>query len=344
MPSHERVRRRPRYPENFVNKSPMSAPTLLVLGNPAAKHLSALERLPKEARIVIGEKEGAFRDSIGEARAVLLAGDYRELLHTLWARLQRLEWVHSMWAGLEGVLFPELVESPVVLTNSRGVFARSLGEFAIAGMLHFAKHLDRMRSQQAKSQWQPFEVEELHGRVLGIVGYGQIGREAAKRARAFGMLIRVLRRHAHKAAQDDLVERVYTEGELLELLASADYLLVAAPLTAETRGLIGQKAFAAMKPNAVLINLGRGPVVVEEHLVQALKKGAIRGAVLDVFDTEPLPAQHPLWKMDNVLISPHTADRTATWLQEAMDLFVENYRRFAAGEPLLNVTDKRLGY
>jgi hypothetical protein len=137
------------------------------------------------------------------------------------------------------------------------VFARSLGEFAIAGMLHFAKQIGRMKSQQAAARWQPFEVEELHGRVLGIVGYGSIGRAAAERAASFGMRIHVLRRHAERAAQDALVERVYAAGELTGLMAASDYVLAAAPLTAETRGLIGAQAIAAMKPNAVLINLGR---------------------------------------------------------------------------------------
>lgn len=322
----------------------MRAPTLLVLGNPAAKHLALLDRLPAETHILAGVTEEAFSAAVAEAPAVLMAGGYRELLRALWPRLRQVEWVHSMWTGLEEVLFPELVESAVTLTNSRGVFARSLGEFAIAGMLHFAKQIGRMKSQQAAARWQPFEVEELHGRVLGIVGYGSIGRAAAERAKAFGMRIHVLRRHAERAAQDALVERVYTEGELTGLMAASDYVLAAAPLTAETRGLIGAQAIAAMKPNAVLINLGRGPVVAEEHLVRALRAGSIRGAVLDVFDEEPLRPRHPYWSMDNVLLSPHTADRTATWLEEAMELFVENYRRFAAGQPLLNVADKRLGY
>lgn len=322
----------------------MRALTLLVLGNPAARHLALLERLPAETHILAGVTEEAFNDTVGEAQAVLMAGSHRELLRALWPRLKRLEWVHSMWTGLEDVLFPELVESPVPLTNSRGVFARSLGEFALAGMLHFAKQIGQMKRQQAAGQWQPLEIEELHGHVLGIVGYGSIGRAAAERAKSFGMRIHVLRRHADRVAQDPLVDQIYVPTELDALMASSDYVLAAAPLTAETRGLIGARAIAAMKPGAVLLNLGRGPVVAEEPLVAALREGAIRGAVLDVFDQEPLPPDHPFWGMENVLLSPHTADRTATWLQEAMELFLENYRRFAAGEPLLNVADKQLGY
>jgi phosphoglycerate dehydrogenase-like enzyme len=318
--------------------------TILVLGNPAARHLASLDQLPGDTRIITGENANAFQAAAPEAHVVLLAGYSAELLRSLWPELRQLQWVHSLWAGLEATLFPELVESPVILTNGRGVFARSLGEFALAGMLHFAKNLSRMKAQQASARWESFDVEELHGHTLGIVGYGSIGRVAAERARAFGMRILALRRHPEKCGDDRRVDRAYAPGQLNELLAASDYILVAAPLTPETRGLIGEAAFAAMKPNAVLINLGRGPVVVEAQLVRALRERRIRGAVLDVFDEEPLPAGHPLWSLDNVLLSPHTADHTDTWLQEAVDLFLENYRRFAAGEPLLNVTDKRLGY
>jgi len=322
----------------------MPSHTILVLGNPAARHLALLDRLPGDTRILTGETVEAFQYAAAEAQVVLLAGNYAGVLRSLWPELRQLQWVHSLWAGLEATLFPELVESPAILTNGRGVFARSLGEFALAGMLHFAKNLSRMKAQQASARWESFDVEELHGHTLGIVGYGSIGRVAAERARAFGMRILALRRHPEKCADDRRVDRAYAPGQLNELLAASDYILVAAPLTPETRGLIGEAAFEAMKPNAVLINLGRGPVVVEAQLVRALRERRIRGAVLDVFDEEPLPAGHPFWSLDNVLLSPHTADHTDTWLQEAVDLFLENYRRFAAGEPLLNVTDKRLGY
>lgn len=323
----------------------MPSHTILVLGNPAARHLALLDRLSSGGtRVLIGETLEAFQHAASEAQVVLLAGSYAELLRSLWPELRQLQWVHSLWAGLESTLFPELVESLVILTNGRGVFARSLGEFALAGMLHFAKNLSRMKAQQASARWESFDVEELHGHTLGIVGYGAIGRVASERARAFGMRILALRRHPEKCANDPLVDRAYAPGQLNELLAASDYILAAAPLTPETRGLIGEAAFAVMKPNAVLINLGRGPVVAEEQLVHALRERRIRGAVLDVFDEEPLPAGHPFWSLDNVLLSPHTADHTDTWLQEAVELFLENYRRFAAGEPLLNVTNKQAGY
>jgi phosphoglycerate dehydrogenase-like enzyme len=319
--------------------------TILVLGNPAARHLALLDTLANNGtRVITGESVDAFQHAAGEAQVVLLAGNYAGLLRTLWPELRQLRWVHSLAAGLESTLFPELLESPVILTNGRGVFARSLGEFALAGMLHFAKQLSRMKAQQANQRWEMFDIEELHGHTLGIVGYGAIGRVAAERARSFGMRILALRRHPEKCADDPLVDRAYAPEQLIDLVAESDYILAAAPLTPDTRGLIGAAAFAAMKPNAVLINLGRGPVVVEEQLVRALREHRIRGAVLDVFDEEPLPAGHPLWSLDNVLLSPHSADHTDTWLQEAVELFLENYRRFTASEPLLNVTHKQLGY
>jgi len=274
----------------------------------------------------------------------LLAGDYAPLLRALWPQLARVQWVHSLWAGLEATLFPELVASPVVLTNGKGVFARSLAEFALTGMLYFAKNVTRMKAQQAAARWEFFDVEELHGRTLGIVGYGSIGRATAALARAFGMRILALRRHPERSMGDALIDRAYGQNELNALLSASDYVLAAAPLTPETRGLIGEAAFAAMKRSAVFLNLGRGPVVDEDALIRALKEKRIRGAVLDVFSQEPLPAGHPLWGLDNVLLSPHTADHTATWLNEAMQMFLDNYTRFAADEPLLNVADKRLGY
>lgn len=317
--------------------------TLLVLHDPTARHLALLERLPPEIRIVASGEAAALRAAAPEARALLLgAGPYRAELEALWPDLQNLEWIHALSAGLEGFLFPALVESPVVLTNSAGVFARSLGEFALAGMLYFAKDLARMKRQQAAGEWTCFDVEELHQRTLAVVGFGAIGRAAAERARAFGMRVHAMRRSP--AAPDALVDRWFTGEELDEMLSTADYLLVSAPLTPATRGLLDARRLALLPPHSVLINLGRGPVVAEAALIEALSERRIRGAVLDVFDTEPLPAGHPFWTMDNVLLSPHTADHTATWLTEAMEFFLDNFERWHTGQPLLNVTRKSEGY
>jgi phosphoglycerate dehydrogenase-like enzyme len=211
-------------------------------------------------------------------------------------------------------------------------------------MLHFSYDLRRVVRQQEAGLWEPFEAQELHGRTLGIVGYGGIGSAAAERARPFGVKILALRRRPALSERDPLLDATYAPERIGELMAASDFVLVAAPLTPETRGLVGEAQLAAMKPSAVLINVGRGPVVDQAALLRALEAGRIRGAALDVFDVEPLPSGHPFYRMPNVLLSPHTADRVTGFFQLSLDCLRENLRRFRAGEPLLHVVDKQAGY
>lgn len=309
----------------------MSSSTLLVLNDPAAPYLKWLDKLPAGVRIAAGASAEAFRQAAPAADAMLVGAVPRELVEEVFLMAPRLKWVHVMWAGLDSLLFPALVESPVTLTNGRGVFARSLAEFVIAGMLWFAKDIRRMRRQQREQRWEKFLVEELHGKQLGIIGHGSIGRAAAALATAFGMKVIGVGRSSPPEEFDEVIEK-------------SEYILVSTPLTPETRGLVGEAEFRRMRPEAVLINVGRGPVVEEAALIAALQEGRIRGAVLDVYDQEPLPPGHPFWSMENVLLSPHCADNTPTWLDEAMQLFLENFARYSAGEPLKNVVDKKAGY
>ena len=318
--------------------------TLLVLANPAARYLAALERLPDSTHIVVGDTKEAFLDKVAGADVIFTGMGFAPLLRELWPDATRVRWVHSFSAGLDNVLFPELIESTAVMTNARGVFARSLGEFVIASVLFFAKELRRMIRQQREGVWEPFDVEEVHGQTMGIVGYGEIGRAAAERAHALGMKTIALRRRPELSSDDPLVDRTVGPDGLFDLLREADYVVVSAALTPSTRGMIGEAELNAMKRSAVLINVGRGPVVVESALVRALRENRIKGAALDVFDEEPLPVGHPFYDLENVLLSPHSADHTATWLDEAMQLFVENFERFVKGEPLHNVVDKSEGY
>lgn len=260
------------------------------------------------------------------------------------SKARRARWVHSLSAGVEGILTPEFTASPLPLTNARGVFARSLGEYAITAMLYFSKNLKRMLAQQEAHHWQIFDVDELYGRTLGVVGYGEIGRAAAKLAKPFGMRVLALKRRPERAANDPLVDEIYTPGRLNELMAASDYVLVAAALTPETRGIVNEAALRSMKKSAVIMNLGRGPLIVEDALIRALREGWIHGAALDVFNVEPLPAGHPFYDMENVLLSPHCADNTNGWLDLTMRFFLENFKRFAAGLPLENIVDKTKGY
>jgi phosphoglycerate dehydrogenase-like enzyme len=277
------------------------------------------------------------------AEVILHWGGPRDLLRSTFLASPEVRWVHSRAAGLDNVLFPELVESPSALTNGRGVFSQSLGEFALAAILYFAKDFRRMIRNQMAGRWEPFDVEEIAGQTVGIVGYGDIGRAVASRVHAMGMHVLALKRHV-PASGDQLIERFYAPNQLMDLLAQCDYVVVAAPLTPETRHMISDAAFAAMKPSAVIINIGRGPVIDQQAMVRALESRQIRGAGLDVFEQEPIPPAHPLYQLENVLLSPHCADHTKDWLNRAMSFFLEEYERFSNGQPLKNMVEKRLGY
>jgi phosphoglycerate dehydrogenase-like enzyme len=322
----------------------MSSLNLLVISNPVARHLTLLERLPANTTITVADNvEGLIR-AAPAADVVLNCTGNGQVLSKLWADLPSLRWVHSLAAGVENQLFRDLVESPVPLTNSRGIYKESLGEFVLAAVLFFAKDLRRMVRSQEAGRWDQFDIEEISRQTMGIIGYGEIGRAAARRAKALGMKVHIVRRRPELSREDTLVDRSFTISERSAMISICDYVVVAAPLTPETRGLIGGTEFGAFKTSGVLINVGRGPVVDEEALVTALSNRRIKGAALDVFDQEPLPEGHPFWRLDNVLLSPHCADHTATWLEEGMQFFIDNFERFRKGEPLANVVDKRAGY
>ena len=312
---------------------------MLVLAKENDPQLTMLENVPHFA----GNQAAVFEHAASTATAIFNWSASRDLLKTVFAMCPNLKWVHSRSAGLDNLLFPRLVESDVVLTNGRGVFSPSLGEFALAAILYFAKDFRRMISNQSAGVWRPFDVEEIAEKTVGIVGHGDIGRAVATRLHAMGMRVLATRRHT-PPGNDPLIERYYTPNELREMLAQCDYVVVTAPLTDETRHMIGAREFAVMKPTAVVINIGRGPVIHEEALVQALLSKRIKGAGLDVFEHEPLPAGHPLYQLENVLLSPHCADNTPDWKDRAMAFFLQQYERFAKDEPLENVVNKRLGY
>ena len=277
---------------------------------------------------------------------MILNADLRDpkLLADTFPYATRVRWVHTLSAGVESALSPEIINSPVPFTNGRGVYRRPLGEWAVAAMLYFSYDLPRMLRNQEAGRWDPFEVDELCGHTLGIVGYGAIGQAIAERARPFGMRIVAVRRRPELSANDPLLDASYPPSQLNAMLAECDYVAASAPITPETRGMIGKAQIEAMKSTAVIINVGRGAVIDEAALIHALESNRIRGAGLDVFTTEPLPAGHPFYRLKNVLLSPHCADHTPGWLDRAIDFFLENFERFRKGEPLENVVDKHAGY
>lgn len=327
-----------------IRKYGMDKITVLIVTN--AK--MPMPRLPQEVPEDIEFIQGDSLESLGEAapRADVIFSWFgrRELLRRIWKSAPRVRWMHSITAGLEHLLFPELVESTVPLTNGRGVFSQSLGEFVIAAVLFFAKNLRRMVRAQANGIWEPFDLEMVSGKTMGIIGYGDIGRAIARRAKALEMRVIAIRRRPELSRGDPYADEVLPVEKKLVLMSHSDYVAVATPLVQDTNDLIGEAELNAMKPEAVLINVGRGPVVEEAALVRALEERRIRGAALDVFDREPLPRGHAFYRLENVLLSPHCADHIPGWLDDAVALFLQNLERFRRGEPLLSLVDKRLGY
>lgn len=320
----------------------MDAITVLVISNPTAGYLRMLDQLPEPVTIHTGNDPAFLAEHAPDADVILSAGLKPELLRNVLPLARRVRWVHSMWAGVEKMMSPELIASPATLTNGRGVFKDGLAEFAIASVLFFAKDLRRLVRNQEACRWEPFDVFEIRKQILGIVGYGEIGRETARLAHALGMKVFAVRRRA--TGPDPYLDHMFALSELREMLALCDYVLVATPLTPETRGMIGEPELAAMKDTAVMMNVGRGPVIVETALISALQNGRLKGAALDVFDTEPLPPDHPFYKMPNVLLSPHSADHTVGWTDFGMHKFIENFQLFRDGKPLENIVDKHAGY
>jgi len=259
-----------------------------------------------------------------------------------WGGADRLRWVHIASAGVDPLMFPELVNSPVVLTNSRGIFDRPIAEYVLGLILAFAKDLPGTLELQRERIWRHRESERIDRQHALVVGTGSIGRAIGRLLSAAGMTVTGVGRTA-RPADPDLGE-IRGSPDLPALLPDADYVVVAAPLTEQTRGMFDAAAFQTMKPSARLINIGRGPIVVEEDLANALHDKQIAGAALDVFVVEPLPSDHPLWAAPNLIVSPHMSGDFVGWLDTLAELFVENFRRWRAGEPLLNVVDKKLGY
>ncbi|WNG26268.1 D-2-hydroxyacid dehydrogenase [Cystobacter fuscus] len=322
----------------------MNVEHLLVLAEPSSPSVSALRRLAPGLRLTVGLTVEQLAPAIEQAQVLLLGVQKKEVLRALLPRARSLRWIHALSAGVENLLFEELIHSPLPLTNAKGAYSGSLGEFALAAMLFFAKDLRRLVRQQREARWEQFSPVELRGQTLGILGYGDIGRAVAERARPFGMRILACRRQPSRSAGDTLVDELFPLERKHEMIAASDYLLLALPHTSGTHRLMGAPELGAMKPGAVLINIGRGSTVDEQALVKALEEGRLRGAALDVFETEPLPPEHAFWRLDNVLLSPHCADQTPTWREDAVALFLKNLERFEKGEPLLNVVDKAAGY
>lgn len=264
-------------------------------------------------------------------------------------RAEKLRWISFWSAGVDGKITPQLLERKFQITTASGVHGANIGEHIMAWMLMFARDMHLHVRSQAAGEWRRSStmssVSELTGKTLGIVGYGRIGEGLAVRAKAFGMRVVALKRNPEAQYDKSVsVDHIYAPSELRQLLGESDHVCISLPLTPDTYRLFDAETLACMKPSAYLYNVARGKVVDEKALIAALQEGRIAGAGLDVFEEEPLPADSPLWKMENVIITPHTAGQTPYYFVRAADLFAENLHRYINGEALNNLYRHERGY
>jgi len=315
------------------------APVLAVLhGEHRPPGLAAVERL---ADVRYTDASG-LTGVLPGADALLVWDFLSTAVRDAWPAADRLRWIHVASAGVDRLLFPGLIRSPVAVTNSAGVFDRSIAEYVLGLVLAIAKDLPTTLDLQRQQIWQHRETQRIDAQQVLIVGTGSIGRTIAALLCGAGLSVVGVARSARTDDRDLGV--VHAVDELGDLLPDADYVVVVTPLTDATRGLFDARAFHRMKPSAWLINVGRGAVVVQDDLVDALAAGRIGGAALDVFHDEPLPPDHPLWAAPNAIISPHMSGDFVGWLDALAELFVDNFLRWGAGEPLRNQVDKTAGY
>lgn len=257
-------------------------------------------------------------------------------------RAGKLRWIHSTAAGVDQLLYPEVLARDIIVTTSSGIH-QPLVEHVFAMLLALVRRLHIAIRNQQERKWDRARVVggEVRGMTMGVLGLGAIGAAVAEKAHAFAMRVVGTKR---SPAPVPHVDRIYPPEALSEVLAASDVVVVALPLTDETRGLLGEAAFRAMKPSAILINIGRGPIVQEAALIRALQERWIGGAGLDVFEREPLPADSPLWGLENVIITPHVSGGWPGYMDAAVPLFVENLERYLRGAPLRNLVDKSRGY
>jgi phosphoglycerate dehydrogenase-like enzyme len=313
-------------------------PLVVVLGE---EEPPLLDRVKDRARLrQAGEADLA--DALREADALLVWDFLTDALPAAWPERGGPRWVHTASAGVDRLLFPALLRSGAVITNSRGVFEEPIAEYVAGLVLALAKDLPGTLGRQRSRTWEHRETESVAGTRAVVVGGGPIGRAVARVLRLLGLRVALVSRTARE--RDPEFGRVHGFGELPGLLPDADWVVGAAPLTGETEDMFDAAAFARMKPGARFVNVGRGPLVVEDDLVAALREGRLGAAALDVFRREPLPADSPLWTVPGLIVSPHMSADTHGRLEDLAELFLANFARWAAGRPLRNVVDNTLGY
>jgi phosphoglycerate dehydrogenase-like enzyme len=328
------------------------------------RDLDLIREAAPGARIVSVSTEGLADGPLDDVEVLLRGWLAADAFDRLLARAPRLAWVHSASAGVERVLTPAGRARGLVITNARGVFSRPIAEYVLMWILAISRRLPQLLELQRERTWQPLEGSELRDVTVGIVGLGSIGRAVGSLATAFGCRVIATRRRPEAGSTDGQAGGATSEGEpgdgrplgealfdrvlgpegLPELLAESDFIVLAAPLTTETENMISAETLALVKPGAWLINVARGRLIDEAALVRALREGPLGGAVLDAFREEPLQPSSPFYDLPNAIVTPHTSWSSGRVLDRSVELFCDNLRRFATGQPLVNVVDPAVGY
>ena len=323
-----------------------------------SRDLERIRAAAPGARIVTVSVEGLADGPLDDVEVMLRGWLSSDAFDRILVRAPRLAWVHSATSGVERALTPAALERGLVVTNARGVFSRPIAEYVLMMILAISRRLPQLLELQRERTWQPLEGTELRDVTVGIIGLGSIGRAVAALATAFGCRVVAIRRRpdgerdvgAGVDAGDERafggleLDRVGGPETLPELLGESDFIVLAAPLTPETEDMIDDEALALVKPGAWLINVARGRLIDERALLRALRDGPLGGAVLDTFRDEPLSPMSSFYDLPNVIVTPHTAWSSGRVLDRSVELFCDNLRRFAAGEPLLNPVDSAAGY
>jgi phosphoglycerate dehydrogenase-like enzyme len=353
---------------------PGGAPTAIALSpilsaRYRSRDLERIRAAAPGARLVTVSVEGLADGPLDDVEVMLRGWLTADAFDRLLARAPRLSWVHSATSGVERALTPAALERGLVVTNARGVFSRPIAEYVLLMILAVSRRLPQLLELQRERTWQPLEGAELRDVTVGIVGLGSIGRAVGALATAFGCRVVAVRRRPggseapegadaadgagagegdgageERTFGEAMLDRVGGPETLPELLGESDFIVLAAPLTPETEDMINDETLAMVKPGAWLINVARGRLVDDRALLRALREGPLGGAVLDTFRDEPLPPMSSFYDLPNVIVTPHTAWSSGRVLDRSVELFCDNLRRFARGEPLLNVVDPVAGY
>jgi phosphoglycerate dehydrogenase-like enzyme len=296
-------------------------------------------RFPDDRIFAIADEKGLAAAADAE---VAFSGNNPRRVRKLLDATPKLRWYHTVSAGVENMPLPELAQRGIVLTNNSGSYDIQIAEHLMAFVFAASRQLHRYRDLQRASEWKELQHQELRDATIVVYGMGSIGGEIARLASAVGMRVIGVRRRAGPSEAG--IDLVVAADRLVDVVREADYLAVAAPLTSATRGAISREVISRMKPTAWIMNIGRGAIIDEPAMIEALQAKRIAGAALDVFTTEPLPKESPLWALENVIITPHHSGSSPRASERTLKLFAENLRRYKAGEPLINRVDFEAGY